>query len=228
MWLQSCSLKTWVALCPGGLLREIPIIPMRHMSLRRHGDIEENKLSIRVNKKWELSHACLISTEPTIVQGTVEKLFIHISLLMEIFLLQSQCQLWFPALGGELVKRHKVGLCRVRGAVRLGRGDPHTPSLFCGGASMLGLSTLPSPVLALGSSKNSIPSCNHNKITGRRGQTRAEGWYLSPCLLPWKEPVLEHWESMRRRASEQGAEFTQLFWVPLKRTPTKMTWNRHL
>ena len=58
---------------------------MRHVPLRRDGDIEENKLSIRINKKWELSHACLVSIEPAIVQGTVEKLFIHISLLMEIF-----------------------------------------------------------------------------------------------------------------------------------------------
>lgn len=49
------------------------------------GDIEENKLSIRVNKKWELSYACPISTEPSVVQGTVEKLFIHISFFREIF-----------------------------------------------------------------------------------------------------------------------------------------------
>lgn len=47
--------------------------------------MEENKLSIRVNKKWELSHACPISTEPSVVQGTVEKLFIHISFFVEMF-----------------------------------------------------------------------------------------------------------------------------------------------
>lgn len=55
------------------------------MSLRRDGDIEESKISIRENIEWELSHACLISTEPSVVQGTEEKLFVHISLLTEIF-----------------------------------------------------------------------------------------------------------------------------------------------
>lgn len=87
------------------------LYPWDGISLGQYGDMQENKLhGANKNRKWAHTHP--ISTKPSVVQETVEKLFMHILFLMERFWLLSQCQLWFPALGGGLVKRHKAYLCR--------------------------------------------------------------------------------------------------------------------
>lgn len=103
--------------------------------------------------------------------GNSGELFIYISFLMEIFRLQSQCQLWFPALRGSLVKRHKVGLCRVEELV-WARRDPHIPSLFSGGTSSAGVANPTQTSPSRGLLREHISLWNHNKITGGRAKVR--------------------------------------------------------